>query len=109
VAARPFGGQLTITATTAATAQSLTTLLRALHGADHRPVTFATCHFHADFDNANRIYIVFEIGGTKYDVKPLIPNEPLDFELNQGALSSDSIFFRAESGNDQVFVAGVET
>lgn len=109
MAAREFGGLLTIDNTTPATAESLTALLRKLHGAGHRPMSFSNALFHAHFNNTDRIYIVFEIDGTKYDVDPIIPDETVEVKLTQGMLSSDGIFFRAATASDQMYVAGLES
>lgn len=109
MAVRPFGGLLTLDETSAADAESLTALLRKLHGASHRTVTFADALFHAHPANADRIYIVFEIAGVRHDVDPLIPDELAKLDLSQGMISSDAIFFRAATAADRLYVAGIES
>ena len=103
MSARPFGGLVTITATTEAGAQTITTLMRTLDPL-FRVSVFSNMSFHAHWDNANRIFVVVAERTVDY----MIPGEPLRSDLALGMLSTDAIAFYATSANDQLYIAGIE-
>lgn len=103
MAAQPYGALVTITATTPATAQTLTALLQsAIPG--FRQTTLSNLSFRAHFDNVDRIFLV--IDGRDSDF--LTPSEPARTDIALGRLSTDFLAFRAANAGDRLYIAGVE-